>query len=160
MFEPWGVVEAIHYCLNTLKIIWICGAMLLSACAGSKHAPVQDLTGNQDLSLFAMHSIAGTRDGERLQTQAIFSDTSSILTVEMRFAIGSPTTLESGTWHWPRNGQLLSGMVSSRSVTFLGGQDGPPSIGGTFDLLSPDGKALYRVTVPLTQLKVKFSQKR
>ena len=105
-----------------------------------------------------MHSIAGTRDGDRLQTQAIFSDSSSILTVELRFAVGSPTTLESGTWKWPRRGQLLSGKVSSRSVTFLGGQDGPPSIGGTFDLLGPDGGARFRVIVPLTQLKINFSQ--
>ena len=143
--------------LNTFaKIVSICGAILLAACGASKQAPVQDLTGRQDLSLFAMHSIAGTRDGDRLQTQAIFSDTSSILTVEMHFAIGSPTTLESGTWKWPRGGQLLSGTVASRSVTFLGGQDGPPSIGGTFDLPGSDGGALYRVTVPLTQLKVKI----
>jgi len=86
----------------------------------------------------------------------MFSDSSSILTVEMNFAIGSPTKLESGTWRWMRNNQLASGKVAERSVTFLGGQDGPPSIGGTFDLLNPDGAAHYRVTVPLSELKTKL----
>jgi hypothetical protein len=111
------------------------------------------LASHEYLSSFTLHSLAGTRDGDRLHAQAIFSDSSSILTVELHFAIGSPTTLESGVWRWSRSGQLLSGAVASRSVTFLGGQDGPPSIGGTFDLLGADGVARYRVNIPVTQLK-------
>ena len=39
---------------------------------------------------------------------------------------------------------------------FLGGQDGPPSIGGSFDLLDPAGVGKYRVTIPTTELKVKL----
>ena len=83
----------------------------------------------------------------------MFSDSSSILTVEMHFAIGSPTVLKSGAWRWSSNGQQLGGAVAGRSVTFLGGQDGPPSIGGTFDLLDANGVALYRVSIPVTELK-------
>lgn len=114
---------------------------------------VEDLGTGESLSSFTLHSVAGTRDGDRLHAQAIFSDSSSILSVELHFAIGSPTTLESGKWHWPRGGQLLSGAVVAKSVTFLGGQDGPASIGGTFDLLGADGAARYRVKIPVTQLK-------
>jgi hypothetical protein len=117
---------------------------------------VQDLTTHEYLASVTLHSLAGTRDGDRLHAQALFSDSASILTVEMHFAVGSPTTLESGAWRWSRGGQLQSGSVSSRSVTFLGGQDGPPSIGGTFDLLGPDGTALYRVNIPVTQLKTRW----
>jgi len=118
---------------------------------------VQDLTNHEFLSAFTLHSVAGTRDGERLRAQAIFSDSSSILTVELHFAIGSPTTLESGVWRWSRGGQLLSGPVASRSITFLGGQDGPPSIGGTFDLLGPNGDARFRVNIPVTELKTRWT---
>ena len=128
----------------------------MAACAPSKHPPVEDLAGHEALSSFALHSLAGTRDGDHLHTQAIFSDSSSILTVELHFAVGSPTTLESGAWRWSRGGQLQTGSVNSRSVTFLGGQDGPPSIGSTFDLVSPDGVALYRVNIPVTQLKTRW----
>jgi hypothetical protein len=117
---------------------------------------VQDLTTLEYLSSFTLHSVAGTRDGDRLHAQAIFSDSSSILTVEMHFAVGSPTKLESGEWRWMRGGQLLNGAVASRLITFLGGQDGPPSIGGTFDLLGPDGVARYRVNIPVTQLKTRW----
>jgi hypothetical protein len=95
----------------------------------------------------------GTRDGDRLQTLATFSDSSSILTVEMRFAIGSPTKLESGTWRWSRNNQLQSGSVTARSVKFLGGQDGPPSIGGSYDLVGAAGTAVYRITIPVREMR-------
>lgn len=136
--------------------ITVCGALLLPACGSSKRLAVEDLGGREDLSLFKLHAIAGTRDGDRLRVQAMFSDSPSILTVEMHFAIGSPTTLESGVWRWSRNGQLTTGAVMARSITFLGGQDGPPSIGGTFDLLAPDGVARYRVNIPVTQLKTRW----
>lgn len=139
-----------------LKFIPIGCLLLIIACGGTKHAAVEDLTRHDDLSLFKLQSARGTRDGDRLRTQVIFSDSSSILTVEMRFAVGSPTTLESGTWRWNRNSQLLSGTVTARSVTFLGGQDGPPSIGGAFDLLDAGGTPLYRVNVALTVLKVRL----
>ena len=122
---------------------------LLVGCA--RKAPLlEDLTHHEDLSRFAVHSARGLRDGDRLTAQFLISDSSSILTVNLRFAVGSPTTLESGKWQWSRPGRLAQGDVSARSVTFLGGQDGPPSIGGTFDLGSPE--ASYRLTLPLTVL--------
>ena len=129
----------------------LCCVLLLAAC-GTKRPAVENLTTHEDLSLFKLHSLRGTRDGGRLQAQAVFSDSSSILTMEMRFAIGSPTTLESGTWHWSRNNQMMSGSIAARSVMFLGGQDGPPSIGGVYYLRDPGGMARYRVTIPVTAL--------
>ncbi len=83
----------------------------------------------------------------------MLSDSSSILILNLRFTIGSPMTLESGAWRWTRSGSLLTGAVAARSISFLGGQDGPPSIGGRFDLLGPDGAAKYRVSIPVTELK-------
>ena len=119
----------------------------------TEQSTVQDLAKHQVLTAFKQQWIRGTRDGDRLRTRVMFSDSSSILTLEMRFTIGSPTTLELGSWHWNRNNQLLGGPITERGVTFLGGQDGPPSIGGTFDLLGADGKAEYRVKIPVTELK-------
>ncbi|HEV2687561.1 MAG TPA: hypothetical protein VGV35_03375 [Bryobacteraceae bacterium] len=133
-----------------------CTALLLAGCGGAKHQVLEDLSHREQLPQFMLQSIRGTRDGDRLQTQAMISDSSSILTVEMQFAIGSPTTLESGAWRWNRNSQLLTGTVAARSVTFLGGQDGPPSIGGTFDLLGTDQTPLYRVNIPTTELKARL----
>ena len=132
----------------------LCGVLLLlAACGGEKRPGIVDLSGRENLSLYTLGSLRGVRDGDRLEARAMFSDSSSSLVMEMKFAIGSPTTLESGSWRWARNNGLMSGAVSARSVTFLGGQSGPPSIGGTFELLGSDGVARYRVTIPVAELK-------
>ncbi|HLK17586.1 MAG TPA: hypothetical protein VKT81_01485 [Bryobacteraceae bacterium] len=146
-------VELLNRMQRSAILVLTWSGVLLVDCAAPKHPPVEDLADRENLSSFTLHSITGTRDGDRLHAQALFSDSSSILTVELHFAVGSPTTLESGTWRWARGGELQTGSVSSRSVTFLGGQDGPPSIGGTFDLLGSNGAARYRVSFPVTQLK-------
>jgi len=78
----------------------------------------------------------------------------------MNFIIGAPTTLNTGRWQWNRNGRPMSGTVTERSVLFLGGQDGPPSIGGRFDLLDATGAAAYRISIPTTVLKVKLPPSR
>jgi hypothetical protein len=127
--------------------------LLLIACGGAKRPPIEDLSGHEDLLLFKLQSVRGTRDGDRLTAKAMFSDTSSILTLDLHFGIGSPTRLESGAWQWTRTGSSKNGAVSARSVTFLGGQDGPPSIGGVFELSGDDGTALYRVNIPVTEVK-------
>jgi hypothetical protein len=130
--------------------------VMLAGCAHTERRPLQDLSGREDLSRFTIQSVRGVRDGDRLAAQVLISDSSSILTLDLHFAIGSPTTLQSGNWRWSRPGRLLNGTASARSVTFLGGQDGPPSIGGTFDLAGDDG-SMYRVTVPLSVLPRRYA---
>jgi hypothetical protein len=130
-----------------------CAVLPYASCARQQHAVLQDLAGKQDLSLYKIQSVRGTRDGDRLAAQALISDSSSMLTLDMQFAVGSPTRMQSGSWRFTRTGQNDSGGISARSVTFLGGQDGPPSIGGSFDLLGADGMTRYRVNIPVTELR-------
>jgi hypothetical protein len=128
----------------------------LAACSRPPRPPLEDLTGYRNLSRFGLLAVHGVRDGDHLAAQVAISDSSSLLALDLHFAIGSPTTLQSGTWRWSLpGGLLLEGTVTARSVTFLGGQDGPPSIGGTFDLTGAGGYA-YRVTLPLTALPRSF----
>lgn len=128
---------------------------LLSSCGGQKHPPVEDLTHKEDLSFFKLGSIKGTRDGDRLDAQAIYTDSSSILDVEMHFEIGMPTRLTGGTWRWNRNNGVSGGTVEQRSISFLGGQSGAPSLGGSYDLLEA-GVPRYRISIPLTELKTRL----
>ncbi len=130
-----------------------CLLIVLAACTAPKQASIEDLVAHQELSAFKLGTLRGTRDGDRLDAQALFTDSSSILTIQMRFVIGMPTKLESGTWNWTRSGQLTTGTVAAKSVDFLGGQSGPPSIGGSYLLLGPDSSAMYRVFFPITELK-------
>jgi len=135
---------------------WLCCALIVfTVCCSLHHGVVEDLSGDQDLSLFRLLAVRGIRDGDHLSIQAAISDSSSTLSVNMRFVIGSPTKLESGTWNWtrPETTHMDSGEIAGRSVTFLGGQDEPPSIGGSFDLLTPEGTARYRLNIPVTEVQ-------
>ncbi len=69
---------------------------MLAGCARSERRPLQDLSGHEDLSRFKIQSVRGVRDGDRLAAQVLISDSSSILTLDLHFAIGSPTTLAIG----------------------------------------------------------------
>ncbi|MGC4054446.1 MAG: hypothetical protein QM757_35660 [Paludibaculum sp.] len=124
------------------------GAVALSACGSRTEAPVQDLAGGQNVARFTLTSLKGTRNGDRLDVAATFGDGSSSIAVELHFRVTPPTTLESGQW----SGLGSGGGVRERSSTFLGGQSGPPSIGGSFDLLGPAGQALYRIRIPVQPL--------
>ncbi len=127
--------------------------ILLASCGGRVRPALEDLSGRENLSLYRVQEIRGARDGDRLRAEAVLSDSSSVLTMDLQFAIGSPTTLESGSWRWTRARGIAAGAVRARSVTFLGGQSGPPSIGGAFDLVDDAGAARYRATLPTTELK-------
>ena len=144
--------------LRTLSLC--CVVVLLSSCTRPPKPPVEDLSGHENLSSFTVGQVRGTRDGDRLNSEADFTDGSSTITVKMSFTIGAPTKLKSGRWERRLDSGLTSGTVSERSVMFLGGQDGPPSIGGRFDLLDPSGVAKYRITIPTTQLKIKLPLER
>lgn len=133
-----------------------CVLVLFAACSKLPRQPVEDLTGRENLTSYALGQVRGTRDGDRLDVEATFGDGTSTLTVEMRFEIGSPTKLDTGRWRWMRDGHFTSGVVAERAVMFLGGQDGPPSIGGSYDLLDSTGAVQYRITIPTTELKIKL----
>ena len=119
------------------------------SCSSPPDKPVEDLTGAQDVSMFTLKSLQGTRDGDRLDVRALFGDVSGELKLDLDFKVTPPTRLESGNWI----GLGGKGPVRERSVTFLGGQSGPPSIGGRFYLIGQDGRVIYRVSIPLQPLK-------
>src|ERR1700721_344876 len=97
--------------------VLLTSCLLTIDCVHANRAPLQDLSGHEDLSGFKIQSVRGVRDGDRLAAQVLISDSSSILTLDLHFAIGSPTTLQSGTWVWSRPAHLLKGTAPPRSVT-------------------------------------------
>ena len=129
-----------------LAAAWV---LAFAGCAQRSGTPLEDLHGGRDLSTFTLTSVRGTRDGDRLNARVVYSNGAEEFRVDLNIAIGAPSRLESGSW----TGLGGSGTVRERALTFLGGQSGPPSIGGRFDLMDAQGTALYRVTVPLQELK-------
>ncbi len=128
--------------------------LFLSGCNAPKQPSVEDLNHREDFSGARLMTLRGARDGDILDAEAMFSGRSLLLTVRMRFAIGAPTTLKSGTWvRTHPDGTMETGSIAERSVSFAGGQGGSPSIGGSFDLLDAAGARKYRVVLPLLELR-------
>jgi hypothetical protein len=123
--------------------------IVLAACGAEPRDPVERIGGTHDVSAFTLRSLEGGRDGERLDVQAVYGDGTDTLLVRLRFDVTPPARLTSGTW----TGLAGEGTVRERSVTFLGGQSGAPSIGGRFDLSGPDDRPLYGISIPLQTLQ-------
>lgn len=133
---------------STRAILLSAGLLMLVTCANRTTKPVESIGGTNDVSRFTLTSLSGARSGEHLDAEAGFGDGSAALKVVLRFKVGVPTRLESGSW----TGLGSGGRVAERSVTFLGGQSGPSSLGGRFDLVGPNGDVQYRITIPLRPL--------
>lgn len=123
--------------------------VLTIACGGRPAQPVEDVGGGHNAGQMVLRELRGTRDGERLEVRATFGDAGQTLRVSLQFNVSPPAKLTTGTW----NGLGAEGTVRERAVTFLGGQNGPPSIGGRFELMGTDGRALYRVAIPVQPLR-------
>lgn len=135
--------------LHKLAAFALASLSIVAGCGSGPSKPVESLGGTRDVSGFVLKSLKGTRDGERLQVHALYDDGSRSLLVRLQFNVTPPPRLASGTW----TGLEGEGGVRQRSVTFLGGQSAAPSIGGRFDLIGPDNRPLYTVTIPLQELK-------
>lgn len=130
------------------RIVLAALVLLLGACASRERKTIENLEGAADVSRFALTGMEGVRDGDRFAVQVRLDDPPRSVRLDLRFRVGVPTRLESGTW----SGLESNGSVRERSSTFLGGQSGPPSVGGSFELLAPGGKALYRVNIPVREV--------
>ena len=134
--------------LRELQVVAAVGVFFLAACR-SQPKPVEVFSGAPEAGGFALTSLRGTRDGDRLEVQAMYGDGSRRLLVDLRFRLTPQAKLERGTWAGPSG----EGRAEERSVTFLGGQSGPPSIGGRFDLFGPNSRPMYRISIPLQPLQ-------
>jgi hypothetical protein len=126
--------------------------LALSACQNSK-LTIRRTRDGQELSSYRLRSLTGTRDGEKLSSEMVIGDNTGTLTMRMNFLIGVPVRLETGDYVWQRAGApQIQGSIRAQNVTFLGGQDGPPSLGGSFQLIAND-LPLYDVRVPTTPMQ-------
>jgi hypothetical protein len=125
--------------------------LALLACQNAK-LTIRRTRDGQELSSYRLRSITGTRDGDKLVSEMVVGDNSGTLTMHMKFLIGVPIRLETGDYVWQRAGApQIQGSIKAEAVTFQGGQDGPPSLGGSFQLIAND-LPLYDVRVPSTPM--------
>jgi hypothetical protein len=72
--------------------------------------------------------------------------------VSMKLILGPPAQFVEGRHRSEFRGDVFDGVVSAESVTFLGGQNTQPSIGGVLILENPNDDSRYRLRFPPTRL--------
>jgi len=133
------------------RLAAIAAVLLLAGCQTSKLS-IRRTRDNQELSSYRLRSLTGIRDGDKLLSEAVIGDNTGTLTMQMKFQIGVPTKLEFGNYVWQKkDSPQTQGTIRANAVTFQGGQDGPPSLGGAFELISND-VPLYEVRMPSTKV--------
>ncbi len=130
-------------------------SLLALGCSRGPATRIESLGGAPPAEDYSLKRISGVRDGEVVHAAAEFGGADGELALTLRFRTGVPTQLESGTYVWTRSGNKQQGRVSARSVEFLGGQSGRPSLGGVYELIPEQGEPAYRVRWPATELAPK-----
>ncbi len=146
------------WCLVLLAFV----VLSLGGCGEENTAIVVALTGDQSTPLpLRLTSLTGMRADYLVKAAMHFAvspqqpsaSAATQLVVHIVLRVGIPTTFESGRYELVWEGVRHAGRVTAPSLTFLGGQGGNPSIGGTFLLQSASGASAYRLTLPNTVLR-------
>src|SRR5436190_1930484 len=113
--------------------------LALLACQSVNKLSIRRNRDEQELTAYRIRSLTGLRDGDKLGIELVVADRQDTLTMQMKFQIGVPPTLEAGNYVWLRKYvPPIQGVIKANAVTFQGNQNGPPSLGGTFQLVSND----------------------
>ena len=124
--------------------------LALTGCQNANKFAIRRNRDGQQLKDYHLRSLTGIRDGDKIGCEMVVAGSQDTLTMQMKFQIGVPPRLETGTYVWQRkNAPEIKGTVKADAITFQGNQNGPPSLGGTFQLVSDDVD-LYQVRVPAT----------
>jgi hypothetical protein len=125
----------------------------VSACANKEYR-VERIDNAQSVQLplkFAF--MVGMRDGELVRAAPVFKDGRDGIRLDLRLRLGPPITFASGSYHGMMDGREIEGPVVCDSLSFLGGQNALPSVGGVFRLQDMStGRTVFRVTMPPTPI--------
>jgi hypothetical protein len=125
---------------------------LLLACAADRPLVQRFEQGDWQPTPFRLASMGGQRAGATVAFVLRLEEPSGRrLIVEGTVEIDPQATLVGGNWVEDGGPQELSGVLSSASIDFFGGQGGRPSLGGQFTL-STEGATVYRINLPATRL--------
>lgn len=94
----------------------------------------------------------GNREGDSVRAEFDFVAERDSAQIKITLRLRPQAELSSGIYRMLIGGSTFTGSAESNSITFLGGQGGSPSIGGVFELKDNEGRPVFRVRIPLTQI--------
>ncbi len=100
-----------------------------------------------------LDSVSGLREGETVKARIVFRDGAETAEIRITVKLGPPPEFTSGTYQTSMGGSSDRHDVECRSLSFLGGQNAMPSVGGIFLLKDSQQRTIYRVTMPATPIQ-------
>jgi hypothetical protein len=134
--------------MNWIALLFI--TVVIAGCSSTEYR-VDRLEGGMATALpLRFDFLRGVRDGESVVAEAQFSNGSDSVELQIALHLGPPAQFTSGTYRATIGSSSSTGGVSCPSLTYLGGQGTPPSIGGIFELNDDRGQPVFRVRMPAT----------
>lgn len=103
-----------------------------------------------ELGPVVVESVSGQRRGADVEATGVFRFGEDRMTLSMSFVLGPPARFVEGRHSAQIGGESFEGLLSAESVTFLGGQNTEPSVGGVFLFQNPVDGVRYRLRFPPT----------
>lgn len=128
------------------------GAVLIGCAAERPGLERFDPAGWVDLGPVVVESMAGQRRGSEVEATAVFTHGNDRVTLSMQIVLGPPARFVEGNHMSLLEGASFVGPATAESITFLGGQNTDPSVGGVFIIENPAGGTRYRLRMPATLL--------
>ena len=137
-----------------MRLSWVLGLSLhLLACTPRGPSLERfEQSGWVELGPVVIESMSGQRTGSDVRATGVFSHGDDRMTLSLVFVLGPPARFVGGYQNSRIAGESVESAVSSESVTFLGGQNALPSIGGVFVFENPTDGSRYRLRFPPTLL--------
>ncbi len=127
---------------------WVCS---LAGCSPASPGLERfDETAWLELGPVVVESMSGRRTGADVDAIGVFARGEDRMTLSMAFVLGPPARFVEGRHSSRIGGESFEGVVSAESVTFLGGQNAEPSLGGVFLFENPTDGVRYRLRFPPT----------
>jgi len=127
--------------------------MLLLGCAATDFR-FERIDGTQPVALpLKLDGLYGLRDGAVVNVEGHFTNDNDVVTLNASLFLRPPAEFRSGTYLAIIGGKAMMGAVECPSLTFQGGQTALPAVGGVFVLKDEQGRPVYRIRIPATQLK-------
>lgn len=96
------------------------------------------------------------RDGEFVRAVPVFKDGMDVIRLDLHVRLGPPIAFVMGTYNARIGNRTTEGPVVGDSLSFLGGQNALPSVGGIFRLQdNSTGRTIFRITMPPTPITPK-----
>lgn len=126
--------------------------LALAGCGPSEPALLAKAEKGWAPTAFHFDRAEGQRDGARTKASYFFAGPDSAwLELRVTVEVEPEPTLTFGRWYLEEPGREKTGSARTTKLRFLGGQGGPPSIGGDF-LLREGSEERYRLVLPPTPI--------